>query len=173
MDKTKEYDDLNIDQENEEELLDSDESLEQDSDETNVDDDEEKIKLRSEVKKLTEIIKRRKEREAKPASNDNAKQNFNNEQVLTREEAILVASGFSEEDLNYLNVVAKGTGLSIKEAKEHPLFETYLQKIEAEKKAKRAKLGASKGSSVHKPVSTAGMTPEQHKEYWATKLANK
>lgn len=171
MANNQDYDALNIDQENEE--LETEEVLEQTDTEESESDDSETVRLRSEVKKLTEIIKRRKEREAKPASNDNTEQNFTQPQVLTREEAILVASGYSEDDLNYLNVVAKGTGLSIKDAKEHPLFETYLQKVDAEKKARRAKLGASKGSSVHKPVSTAGMTAEQHKEYWATKLANK
>lgn len=169
MDKTI-SNDLDIDPKNEEELLEEEESLEQDESDESVDDGGELEKLRSENKKLTEIIKRRKEREEKSSDSKPTQNSNSNSQVLSREEAILVASGFTEEDLDYLNVVAKGTGLSIKEAREHPLFATYLDKIAAEKKAKRAKLGASKGSSVNKPVSMAGLTPEQHQKIWKEKM---
>lgn len=170
MDNTHDYDALNIDQENEE--LETEVALEQEQTEESELDNEELIKLRSENKKLTEIIKRRKEREAQNATSSDTEQPINQTSGLTREEAIFIASGYTEDDLNYLNVVAKGTGLPIKEAKEHPLFETYLQKVEADKKAKRAKLGASKGSSTQKPVELAGMTPEEHKKYWASRMGN-
>jgi len=171
MDKTISSD-FDTDQTNEEELLETEETLEQDESDESVDDGEELEKLRSENKKLTEIIKRRKEREEKTSTSKPTQNSTNNSQTLSREEAILVAGGFSEEDLDYLNVVAKGTGLPIKEAKEHPLFESYLQKIADEKKAKRAKLGASKGSSVNKPVDISGMTPEQHQKYWKERMGN-
>lgn len=170
MANTQDYDALNIDTENEE--LETEEVLEQTETEESENDDSETIRLRSEVKKLTEIIKRRKERESQNASGSNSEQTITNTSGLTREEAIFIASGYTEDDLNYLNVVAKGTGLSVKEAKEHPLFETYLQKVESDKKAKRAKLGASKGSSVSKPVELAGMSPDEHKKYWASRMGN-
>lgn len=171
MDNTHDYDALNIDQENEE--LETEVALEQEQTEESELDNEELLKLRSENKKLTEIIKRRKEREAQNATGSHTEQTINQTSSgLSREEAIFIASGYTEDDLNYLNVVAKGTGLPIKEAKEHPLFETYLQKVEADKKAKRAKLGASKGSSTQKPVELAGMTPEEHRKYWATRMGN-
>lgn len=170
MVNNQDYDALNIDQENEE--LETEESLEQDETEESELDNEELLKLRSENKKLTEIIKRRKEREAQHATSSDTEQTINQSSGLTREEAIFIASGYTEDDLNYLNVVAKGTGLPIKEAKEHPLFETYLQKVEADKKAKRAKLGASKGSSTQKPVELAGMSPDEHRKYWAQRMGN-
>lgn len=163
--------DLDIDPKNEEQLLEESEALEQEEDESSVDDDE-VAKLRSENKKLTEIIKRRKERDNNSSSTPEQK-TTNNTQFLSRDEAILVASGFTGEDLDYLNVVAKGTGLSIQEAKEHPIFEAYLEKVSAEKKAKRAKLGASKGSSTHKPVDMTGLSAEDHRKIWEQKVLGK
>lgn len=160
-------DDINIDPKNDEELLDDTEALEQVEEDSSVDDDE-VSKLRSENKKLVEIIKRRKERDTK--SDSKPEQTLNNTQFLSREEAILVAGGFTGEDLDYLNVVAKGTGLSIQEAKEHPIFEAYLEKVAAEKKAKRAKLGASKGSSIHKPVEMSGLSEAEHRKIWEEKM---
>ena len=160
--------DINIDPKNDETLLEENDALEQAEDESSVD-DEEVSKLRSENKKLTEIIKRRKERDNN--SDSLPKQEpINNSQFLSREEAILVAGGYSEDDLNYLNVVAKGTGLSIQEAKEHPIFEAYLEKVAAEKKAKRAKLGASKGSSTNKPIEMAGLSEAEHRKIWEQKI---
>lgn len=170
MANTQEYDDINIDQENDE--LETEVALEQEQTEESELDNDELLKLRSENKKLVEIIKRRKEREAQNTSGSNTEHTITNTSGLTREEAIFIASGYTEDDLNYLNVVAKGTGLSIKDAKEHPLFDTYLQKVEADKKAKRAKLGASKGSSVSKPVELAGMSSEEHRKYWESRMRN-
>lgn len=170
MDNTHEYNDLDIDPKNEE--LETELDSEQIETEEGDSDSDELTRLRSENKKLAEIIKRRKERDEKTSTSTNSPTQpiTNDTKFLTREEAILVASGFSNEDLDYLNVVAKGTNLGINEAKEHPLFQAYMQRIEAEKKAKRAKLGASKGSSVTKPVSMAGLTAEDHKKLWAEKL---
>jgi hypothetical protein len=68
-----------------------------------------------------------------------------------------------------LNVVAKGTGLSMKEAKEHPIFVAYVEKLDKEKKAKRASMGTSKGSPVQKEVSFAGISAEEHKKVWKEK----
>ena len=169
MDKTTDYDVLDIDQLNEE--TEAEESLEQDETEEVENESEELDKLRSENKKLVEIIKRRKEKDAQKAPSTRPEHNTINEQPqsLSREEAILVASGYSEDDLNYLNVVAKGTGLGIKEAKEHPIFEAYLQKQEAERKARKARMGASKGSSVNKPVTMSGMSAEDHRKAWEEK----
>lgn len=171
MDKPNEYDDINIDQENDE--LETELDSEQVETEESESDDSELQRLRSENKKLTEIIKRRKERDEKTSTSTNqSTQTINTGSGLTREEAILIASGMTEEDLNYLNLVAKGAGLPISEAKEHPLFQTYLQKIEDDKKAKRAKLGVSKGSSVHRPKSLAGVTEADHRKAWEERFRN-
>lgn len=166
MDNTTEYNDFDIDQLNEEtetELV-----TEHDETEEVENDSEELRKLRSENVKLVEIIKRRKEREAqaKPTQTQTISKPSNS---ITRDEAVLFAQGFSEEDVDYLNVVAKGTGLSLKEAKEHPIFSAYLEKLESEKRNKKASMGASKGSTIKKPVVMSGLSKEDHLKIWREK----
>lgn len=90
--------------------------------------------------------------------------------TLTREEAILIAKGMEEEDLAKLQTIVKGTGLSLAEAQKDPLFTAYLEKKEAEKKAERAKLGASKGSGYkeQKPgITSPGLSSDEHKKLWS------
>jgi len=99
--------------------------------------------------------------ETAPINNNNF-----NTQVPSREEIFLAAQGYTEDDIDQLHAVAKGTGLSLKEAKEHPLFEAYIDKVKADKRAKKASLGASKGSTAKTPVVVTGMTAEDHKKYW-------
>jgi hypothetical protein len=169
MSNDTEYNDFDIDQLNEEAETELDtEHIENDEAEN---DDDEVAKLRSENKKLVEIIKRRKEREANPTQSKPTQTiNTNQAQPITRDEAVLFAQGYSEEDVDYLNVVAKGTGLSMKEAKEHPIFVAYVEKLDKEKKAKRASMGTSKGSPVQKEVSFAGISAEEHKKIWKEKM---
>lgn len=107
-----------------------------------------------------ESIKGQKQ-ETAPINNNNF-----NAQVPSREEIFLAAQGYTEDDIDQLHAVAKGTGLSLKEAKEHPLFEAYIDKVKADKRAKKASLGASKGSTAKVPVVVTGMTAEDHKKYW-------
>lgn len=169
MDNTTEYNDFDIDQLNEEAETELDtEHIENEEAENEVD---EVSKLRSENKKLVEIIKRRKERETNSTQSKQTQTINNNQaQPITRDEAVLFAQGYSEEDVDYLNVVAKGTGLSMKEAKEHPIFAAYIEKLDKEKKAKRASMGTSKGSTVQKAVSLAGISAEEHKNIWKEKM---
>lgn len=110
-----------------------------------------------------------KAQESKPAQNQETTIN-NSSSSLSREEAMLIAKGFNEDDLDYLNVVAKGTGLSLKDAQEHPLFVTYTDKINADKKSKRATMSTSKGSTATKQVNLTNMSAEDHKKYWAEKM---
>lgn len=166
MDNTTEYDVLDIDQSIEQEDTELDtEHIETEESENDID---EVAKLRSENKKLIEIIKRRKEKEAqaKPTQTQTISKPSNS---ITRDEAVLFAQGFSEEDVDYLNVVAKGTGLPLKEAKEHPIFSAYLEKLESEKRNKKASMGASKGSTIKKPVVMSGLSKEEHLKIWREK----
>ena len=86
--------------------------------------------------------------------------------TLTREEAILIAKGLDEKDLDILNAVAKAKGVSLSQAKDDELFVAYQEKKEKERKNSESKLGASKGASVKREKSPAEMTPEEHKQYW-------
>lgn len=166
MSNDTEYDVLDIDQLNEE--TESEVDTEHIENEQVENDSEELRKLRSENAKLVEIIKRRKEREAqaKPTQTQTISKPSNS---ITRDEAVLFAQGFSEEDVDYLNVVAKGTGLPLKEAKEHPIFSAYLEKLESEKRNKKASMGASKGSTIKKPVVMSGLSKEEHLKIWREK----
>ena len=164
-----EYNDFDIDQLNEEAETELDTEHVENEEAEN--DNDEVAKLRSENKKLVEIIKRRKERETQSHQSAQTQTiNTNQAQPITRDEAVLFAQGYSEEDVDYLNVVAKGTGLSMKEAKEHPIFAAYIEKLDKEKKAKRASLGTSKGSTIQKEVSLAGKTAEEHKAIWKERM---
>lgn len=153
----------------EEELEISDEN-ESDSDEASSD---EQTISKAELNKLRrkaiayESLKS-KAQESKPAQNQETINNSSSS--LSREEAMLIAKGFNEDDLDYLNVVAKGTGLSLKDAQEHPLFVTYTDKLNADKKSKRATMSTSKGSTATKQVNLTNMSAEDHKKYWAEKM---
>lgn len=87
---------------------------------------------------------------------------------LTRDEVILIAKGHDDETLNQLKVIAKGKSISLLEAEKDPLFVTYFDKIQKEKKAEQAKLGTSKGSNYRetKPSFRAGLTREEHMALW-------
>lgn len=163
MSNDTEYNDFDIDQLNEETETELDtEHVETEEVE---DDNDEVTKLRSENKKLVEIIKRRKEREAQAPQETKQTINKTNN-TISREEAILFAQGFSEEDVDHLNLVAKGSGLSIKEAREHPLFVSYMEKQDMEKKARKASMGTSKGSSTTKKVDLSNLSEDEHKAVW-------
>lgn len=89
--------------------------------------------------------------------------------TLSREEAILIAKGRSEEDLDLLHTIAKGKGISLLEAEKNPLFTAYEEKKAEEEKKEKARLGASKGSNSAKSsvgFSTPGLSPEDHKKLW-------
>jgi hypothetical protein len=103
--------------------------------------------------------------QAKPVEQSNS---------LTREEAILIAKGYSEEELKVLNRIkkgaeAEGTKMSFLEATEDEVFKAWKSKLDAQARSKKAQLGASGGSSV-KPVELAKMTEEEHREYFEKKV---
>lgn len=97
------------------------------------------------------------------------KETITNNNTLTREEAILFAKGFSEEAVEKLNQVAKATGKTLTEAQNDELFTAWQEKKEAEAKAEKARLGASKSSGSAKSstgFTTPGLSAEEHKKLW-------
>lgn len=93
---------------------------------------------------------------------------------LTREEAILIAKGYSEEELKALNIIKKGAEaegrkMSFLEATEDEMFKAYKSKLEAKERSKKAQLGASGGSRQDSKV-VAQMTADEHKEYFEKKV---
>ncbi len=91
------------------------------------------------------------------------------EDVLTRDEAMLIAGGVDAEDLEQLKAIQKGTGVSLSEAVKNPMYEAYKEKKVKEAKRKKAQLGAGSGSGggesddINKP----GLTEEEHRKLWS------
>lgn len=90
----------------------------------------------------------------------------NNTEYLTREEAVLLAKGYDEEDLARLNILAKADGKKLNEVVDDEMFIAWKEKKDDKARAVKAQLGSSKSSTskTSKPVSQ--MTPEEHKAYW-------
>jgi hypothetical protein len=128
------------------------------------DQDTETVDWKAEALKYKAIAMRK----AKQAVKPEPKQQTLETNYLTREEGILIAKGMSDEELNQLKVIAKGKGVSLLEAEKDPLFTTYYEKVQKEKRSEQAKLGTSKGSSYkeEKPKFTAGLSREEHKKLW-------
>lgn len=98
--------------------------------------------------------------------------NINN--TLSREEAILIAKGRSEDELDLLHTIAKGKGVSLLDAEKNPLFLAYEEKQSEEKKKEQARLGASKGSGYSEAkddFNKPGLTNEEHKELWKKSMS--
>lgn len=112
-----------------------------------------------------QAIAKRKAKQVAPQTEQ--KQNLTN-QYLTREEGILIAKGIDEESLNQLKSIAKGKEISLLEAEKDPLFLTYFDKVQKDKRAEQAKLGTSKGSAFKETKETfkPGLTREEHMALW-------
>jgi hypothetical protein len=92
--------------------------------------------------------------------------------VLTREEGILFAKGFSEAEVEHAKKVATLQGVKLTDAVTDPLFTTW--KVTEDKKAKdaAAQLPPSRGArpSAKKTLKTKGLTDEEHKELFLEKI---
>jgi len=85
---------------------------------------------------------------------------------LTREEAILFAKGYTEEEVDLANKLAKINGINPLVAAEDDYFKTkHIERINKEK-SKQASLGASSSSGKFKNKSSGDMTREEHIEYF-------
>jgi len=156
--------------ENETEVIDS--TTDEETVEETVDETEETTLTVEDYKKLEqknkELYERAKRAEAlaKEAKNKPAENLKTNNEYLTREEAVLLAKGYDEEDLNRLNLLAKADGKKLTEVTNDEMFIAWKEKKDEKVKAVKAQLGSSKSSTskTSKPVSQ--MTPEEHKAYW-------
>lgn len=85
------------------------------------------------------------------------------------EEKILYAQGRTEEQVQYLKKIAAVNGTTLIQAQKDELFENYVSKQEAEAKARKASLGASRGGGTvkaEKGIGSPGLTDAEHKELW-------
>lgn len=128
-----------------------------------------KAKVAELEKKNTQLYARVKKTQVQPKVEPKV-----TESLLTREEAILIARGYSDEELKLALIIQKGaeaTGekISLSQATEHEAFKAVKAKKDAKARSEKAQLGAS-GSASNRQVDTAKMTPEQHEEYFHKKV---
>jgi hypothetical protein len=107
-----------------------------------------------------------------------APQNITQNNSLTREEAeemlLKTSAKLSDEDMDMVKTIAKGKGISLIQATEHTLFKTYQEKVEQERKAEKAKLGVSKGSSISQgkaSFTSPGLSEDEHKKLWKESMS--
>lgn len=88
---------------------------------------------------------------------------------INRDELFLVAKGYDDDAIAQLQIIARGSGTSLKEALENPLFKNYEAKQKEEERKSKAKLGASNGSGFSQggPAIKPNMTADEHKAIWA------
>ncbi|TQF41169.1 hypothetical protein UNPF46_08595 [Bradyrhizobium sp. UNPF46] len=91
---------------------------------------------------------------------------------LTRDEAILIAKGFSEEELEKAKKIAEVENIPLTEVPTNDLFITWKTKREAEKKEQDAQLGVGRGArrTVKRTFSTPGLSDSEHKEMFKEKI---
>lgn len=94
----------------------------------------------------------------KPKNINKPKQEF-----LTRDEAILIAKGMDDSDLEQLQVIAKGKGISLIEAQKDSMFIAYKEKADKERIKTKAQVRGSKGSGYVETTKPVGdMNREEH-----------
>lgn len=88
---------------------------------------------------------------------------------INRDELYLVAKGYDDDALEQLRIIARGTGTTLRDALNNPLFKNYEAKQKEDERRSKAKLGASNSSTYSQggPVIKPNMTVDEHKAIWA------
>lgn len=120
---------------------------------------------------FNQVLARAKAAEAKLKANP-TRSITQTQNVLTEEAVdtkILKAQGTTDAQITMLKKLAAVNKTSIIEAQNDDIFKAYKSKEEAEAKAEKAKLGASRGSGSvkkEKDLSSPGLSEAEHKERW-------
>lgn len=87
---------------------------------------------------------------------------------INRDELYLVAKGYDDDALEQLRIIARGSGTTLRDAINNPLFKTYETNQKNEERKSKAKLNASNGSSYSQggPAIKPNMTVDEHKAIW-------
>lgn len=92
-----------------------------------------------------------------------------NAQVADPDELRLIARGLSDNEIEQLQVISKGKGLTLMESLKDPLFISFQKDLKEQEKKEKAKLGGSNSSNQgqeDEEVVKSGMTVEEHREAW-------
>lgn len=152
---------------------DTDESLEnteEETEETSNEETEDDSDVDSLQEKNKNLFARAKKAETELKKLKSAKKDdssTSSEEVLTRDEAFLIAGGVDTEDLEQLKIIQKGTDVSLSEAVKSPMYTAYKEQKEIKAKRKKAQLGASGGSGSSKDdINKSGLTEKEHRALW-------
>lgn len=105
--------------------------------------------------------KLKEKKEAKPSKKTNT------ESSLSREEAILYAKGYTDDEVSLANKLSKLEDIGVLEAIEDSVFKTRHEDRLRKEQAEKAELGASKGSGHAKSDKPIGqMNKDEHKEFF-------
>jgi hypothetical protein len=162
--------DLGLDENND--SLNVDEVVEADEADTDTPTVEDYIALKQKNKELYE---RAKKAEAVAKAKKEALPNKPNEPQtgLSREEAILYAKGYTDDEVALANKIAKVEGVSPLVAIEDEIFKGKVDARKKKERSEKAALPASGGLGKYKPEKPTGeMTPEEHKAYFDRVMGN-
>jgi len=160
----------NIESTNDEEIV--EESVEETDDTTLTVEDYKKLEQKN--KELYERAKKAealaKEIKQKPAE---LKNNETQSSSLSREEAILFAKGYTEDEVDLANKLAKVNGINILEAVEDDYLKGKRALRLKKEKSEMASLPASNGTGKFKAEKPVGeMTEAEHKAYFDKVMGN-
>lgn len=134
---------------------------------------EDPAKLKESNKRLFERTKKaeaevKRLKAAAPKADEKSKQI--NAQVADPDELRLIARGLSDTEIEQLQVISKGKGLTLMESLKDPLFISFQKDLKEQEKKEKAKLRGSnssnQGQQGEEPIVKPGMTAEEHKEAW-------
>jgi hypothetical protein len=126
----------------------------------------------AEAIKLRAILSRKAKKEEKKETSSTPE--LKTELSLSRDEVVLLARGYDDEAIKKLKAIATANSTSLSEAENDDMFVAWKEKVDAEKKASKARLGASKGSAQAEAKKSykSGMSKEDHKEIWRSKMGH-
>lgn len=126
------------------------------------------IEERNRLREEAEELKRKQEELAKTLNPEpEVKEETPKSDSLSREDAILYAKGYTEDEVAYANKVAQLEGVTATEAIDNDLFKSWKSKQDVDTANSAAQLGASTASAPHKTETfRPGMTKDEHKELW-------
>lgn len=118
---------------------------------------EQKIKHRDEAQRLANLDT--------PDINKPNKDGDQVNEVMTHEEIVMIAKG-EEEEVDFLKLISKGSGISFKKAKETDSYKTFIRGRDVIKKEEASQLPASGKNSPTKPLSD-----DEHRDKFNKRVA--
>ena len=91
--------------------------------------------------------------------------------TLEEVQELLLAKEYDEEEISEIKDLARGKSISYLQAIEHPLFKTWKDARDAEKRRADASLGTSKGAAFSKSKEVP-TDRDEHREYWRKATGN-